>query len=284
MALTQPRPIFGVCAIGFYDPDTKIPYRQVEVVGSAEYALEGELVKLEGGSSSYPFAIGSGSISASINLTLRQYEDSLFELFLGKAPTATTPSGGAVSDFANYSGTSVLSATTGVADVSVTALGASKLITGKYVLEATSATAGKVYKLSNVGGATMTDNTMAIGTFDISAGDSVLTDLGLTIEQGSGTVGMTTGDTAVFNVVNENVTGKSVVKIGSVSDSFKEFGMVLYSAEQNGKELTMVDCYRCKASGMPIVMTEKEFSEFSVTVESFRSASEDGVAEITMLT
>jgi len=35
---------------------------------------------------------------------------------------------------------------------------------------------------------------------------------------------------------------------------------------------------------MPIVMTEKEFSEFSVTVESFRSASEDGVAEITMLT
>jgi hypothetical protein len=289
MSLSDPRLIFGIHSATPYNRTTGLPYGIVKVLAGSSLSLTGELIKAQGGSQKFPFAIEEGFTTAEVSMKIKQYEDFLFELFLGKAPTlvSTPDTDGTVSTLTNKYGSTVMDASTGIASVAVIpTTGAANLKKGKYVVKARSATAIDVYCLSDVDFNRGTDETfeddaliVASNQTITSGSDTDIASLGLRFAGGSGTIGMTTGHTATFEV-NPPFTKQMEVTIGGASDTFPEFGLLLVAKQRGNGEMFQVDLFRCKASGMPIGFEQNAFGEAEVKAEAFYDSAKNGIAKI----
>lgn len=289
MALSNPPVVFGIHSITVYDPDTRLPLGIAKVVGSGNLNLAGEVIELNGGSSRYPWANEDGVISPELSISLKEYPNFLVESFLGKAPTENAAeSGGSISSaLENANGTSVLDATTGVATATVKAGSEVDLKTGIYVVKAVSATTVDIYSMTDVDFAQGTDKEFEDDNLKINAAALTITastaveipDFGIELTGGSGVVGMTVGDTAVFEVRAIN-TGSDEVVIGSSTESYAEVGLVIAAQKRGSGELFYIDVYRAKGIGMPINFVEKEFSEAEITMKLRVDTSRNGVFKI----
>lgn len=289
MSLRDPRLVFGIHSATPYSRTTGLPYGIIKCLQSSSISLTGELVKAMGGSQKYPFAIEEGNITAEISIKSKSYEDFLFELFLGKAPTtvSTPDTDGTVSTLTNKNGSTVMDASTGIASVVVIpSTGAANLKFGKYVIKATSATAVSVYCLSDVDfnrgtDETFDDDTMTVATSQTitSGANTDIASLGLRLTGGSGTIGMTSGHTATFEV-NPPYTRATEVTIGGGSDTFPEFGMLCVAKQRGNGEMFEMDLFRCKAAGMPIGFEMNAFAEYEVKAEAFFDSSLNGIGKM----
>lgn len=289
MPLQNPRAFFGIHSVTPYRREDRTPYGILRVLGDSSLSLSGELIPLNGGSNLYPWKVENGLNTVEISLTFREYPDFVFEIFLGKAPTANSAeSAGNVSALENAKGTSVLDATTGIASVGLLAADEADLKFSRYVVKAVSATTVDVYASSNIDFATGTDveyvdDTLKINASPITIPDSSgtvsLADYGLEFTGGSGSVAMTVDDTAIYEVRPVN-TASSIVSIGSNKDVVPEVGMYIYAKKSGDKQMAEFDCYRVKAVGLPIGLTENAFSEASVTAQAFYDSALDGVFEM----
>lgn len=289
MALSSPRALFGVHSVAFYNTTTREPYGIVKVAKGANLSLSGETISLTGGSFKFPWAIEDGLVTTELSMSFAEYPNFLYEVLLGKEPTTnTSDTTGDVTTITNQSGTSVVDATTGIASVAATSSDEADLKFGKYVVKVTNAAADTctVYQYSDVDFARgtdteFTDDSLAIGTVIIpdSGGTVELADYGLTFTGGSGTVALTDGDTATFEVRPVN-TSNMEVTIGGVSDVFPEFGCLVYGQQRGGGQMFEVDLFRCKAVGMPINLTPQEFSEAEVTIQAFYDSTRSGIMKI----
>ena len=289
MALSDPRIIFGVHSVSPYSRTTGEFYGILRVLGGSSISLSGELIKLNGGSNKYPWAIEDGLITAEMSLKVKEYPSFLFELFLGKAPTdVTTPdTDGTVSAVTDKFGTTVVDASTGLASVIVIpTTGAADLKFGKYVLKATSDDDLNIYVSTNANFARGTDENydddlLLVGT--VAIGDSGATtdvaSLGLRFTAGSGTTAFTIGHTATFEV-QPPLTKSMSVSIGSNSDVFPEFGAILMAKQRGNLELFEIDAHRCKGVGLPLGLEENAFSEAEIKVECFYDSTLDRVLSI----
>lgn len=289
MALSNPVSVFGVHSLAFFDRTTEEYKGILRVLGSSSLNIGSENILLNGGSNPYPWAVESGLNTAELSITAREYPSFLYELLLGKAAsTVSAEATGNVSTIANASGTSVVDATTGIASVAATGSDEADLKFGKYVVVAASATTIDVYVSTNIDFARGTDanyqddllkvNSSAL-TVPGTGGTVALADFGLTFTGGSGTVAMTTGDTATFEVRPIN-SGGYTVTIGSTSDVFPEFGAIAYAKQGSDGGLFEATMYRVKAAGMPIGFDENAFSEWSVTANAFYDSTRDAVIKI----
>lgn len=286
MALSQPRSIYGIDSIAFYSRvDGSFYGAPLRVVGGAELNFSGEVIDLVGGSSKFPWGSSEGAITAEVNFTIREYPDYLFQLLMGATATVTAVTSGAVSTAANKYGTSVISATTGIASVTKTVGDEADLKTGKYVIKATAAGAADVFISSTIdtAGSLISTDLMKIGAIDISSTDAVLASFGLTFTKGSGTIAMTVGNTATFEVINNSAISVSDVVIGKSGASFPEFGCIVYAQKQGTAEIFEIDLFKVKAVGMPVVLKEKAYSEYSVTAKASYDANKDGVYSLRMI-
>lgn len=288
MALSQPRSIFGIHTVSPYNPTTGEFYGIGRVLGDASFNLSGELVPLNGGSNKYPWAIEEGLITSELSLTLREYPDWVFTLFLGKAPTSfSAEASGNVSTVANVNGTSAVDATTGIASVTATSGDEADLKFGKYIIKVASATTVDIYVSSDIDLTRGTDEEFDDDLLLVEAGLTVsdadgvtaVASLGLDITGGSGTVAMTTGDTAEFEVRPIN-DGGITVRIGGSNDSFPEFGMVNYAKKRANDELMEIDIFRVKAVGAPLQFSENAWSEAAITAQAYYDSSKNGVADV----
>ena len=289
MALSNPRPVFGIHSFTGYRRSDRSYYGILRVLGSSTFNLTGELINLNGGSQKYPWAVEEGTVEASIELVVREYPSWLMEVLLGKAPTDNAAEAtGSVSSLANALGTSVSEATTGIASVTATAADEDDLKFSKYVVKATSATDVTVFASTNVDFARGTDaayenDDLEILSADITIPDSggtvAIPDFGLTFTGGSGTVAMTSGDTATFEVRPPN-TQSTDATFGGLSDTFPEFGAVLVGKKLGDGRMFEVDVFRCKGAGLPFGFEENAFSEASVTINSFYDSDRNGVFSI----
>lgn len=284
MGLSQPQAIFGVHSITAYNITTGKPLGIAKVVGSAEITSEGTIVPLNGGSSKYPWKVERGVIKTQCALKLREYPDFLFETLLGKAMTVNTAeASGSVAGLANFSGSLV--ATTGIASVQVANKGNVKF--GKYLIEAVSATTVNVYAFTDLDFAQGTNTEFVNDALKINNtpltivqnATVLIPNYGITITGGSGSIAMTVGDTATFTARPIN-TGSTQVVVGSSTEVFNDFGMVIAAQRQGTNEMFLIDCYRCSGSGLPIGMTEQEFSEASITIEMYYDATKNGVFSV----
>lgn len=287
--LTNPRSIFGVHSVAPYDRMTGKFKGILKVLGGSSLAISGETVDLYGGSFKYPWAVEDSTITAELSMRFSQYEDFLFELFLGRAPTANVAqSSGDVSTIANVNGTSVVSATTGIASVAALSGSESNLKFGKYVVVAVSANTIDVYSSSDVDFTRGSDGEFANDLLKVNASPLTIPDtsgtvdlatFGLQFTGGSGTIAMTIGETAEFHVQPINTKSMEVV-IGGSTDTYPEFGAVVYAQKRSNGEMLEIDCYRCKAIGMPINFEQNAWSEAEVTAKVFYDSEKNGVMKI----
>jgi hypothetical protein len=211
-----------------------------------------------------------------MDLKFMQYEDFLIQLFLGTTPTENGAAAlGAVTTLTNKLGTSAQKATTGIASIAVKTGSEGDLKFGKYVVKVVSATTVDIYLSSDLdigrgNAGTIQSDQMKVTATPLSITATTGTDIpnfGLTLMGGSGTIGMTVGDTATFQVLPEN-TGSMSVDIGSSTNTkFAEFGAIVMAAKRGNGELFEIDCVRCKAAGMPINFDQNAFSEADVKIK-----------------
>lgn len=288
MALSSPRAFFGVHSVSPYSRTDGTFYGTLKVLGGSSLSLSGELVELMGGSSKYAWAIEDAKIDAEMSLKIREYPDFVFELFLGKAPTSgSAEASGNASAIANKKGTSVMSATTGVTS-SLTVGTAADLKFGKYVIKAASSTTVDVYLSTDLDLARGTNGTMQNDGLKITQSALTITsgapvaipNFGLSLNGGSGTIGMTTGDTATFEIRPVN-SKNMVVTIGSASDSaFPEFGAIVMGQKRGDGSMIEIDALRVKGVGLPLGFEENAFSESEIKAKCFYDSEQDALLKL----
>lgn len=292
MALSDPRIVYGLHSFSPYSRSTGEFFGTAKVVGDSSLSLAGELVSLNGGSFKFPWAIEDGNISAEMSLKFKQYEDFLFEVFLGKAPTANSAeSGGSVTTLANKNGTSVVDSSTGIASVGVKSGSEADVKFAAFIVKAVSATTVDVFASTDVDFARGTDKEFENDLLKITASALTITTstavevpgFGVELTGGSGTIGMTSDDTATFE--SRPINDKSMdVRIGGTTDVFPEFGAYVYSQKRGNGEILEIDVFRAKAIGLPIGFAEKAFAEPEVTAQAFYDSTLNGVFDVRHVT
>lgn len=284
MSRSNPRGVFGVQSVTPYSRTTGEFYGMLEVLDSSSVSLQAEQVDLYGGSNKYPVASEDGQISSEMSLKLGEMPDFAFELFLGKAPTATTAeTAGNVGVATNKKGTSMIAATGVLTPVVIPTTGAANLKFGKYVIKATGAAAFDIFVSSNIDLKRGTDtelttdaNKVASVTGVATGADSEVAALGLKFTGGASATAFVTGDTAVFEVRPINAKA-SVVTIGGAADVFPEFGAIIMAQKRSNDELFEIDAFRCKASGMPLGFESFQWSKPEVKAKLLYDRALDGV-------
>ena len=285
MALTQPRSIYGVHSVAPYNRSTGLFYGIMKVLDSSSIALSAEQVDLYGGSNKFPWASEDGNVSAEMSLKISQLEDFMFELFLGKAPTATSSeTAGNISTAVNKNGSTMIAATGSLTPIVIPTTGAANLKFGKYVIKATAATDFDIFMSSDIdharGGsdASYSNDLLKVGavTGMATGANSDVASLGLRFTGGASATAFTTGDTATFEVRPVN-TRSSTVTIGAAADVFPEFGAILMAQKRSSDELFEIDAFRCKASGMPINFEAKAWNKPEVKAKLLYDSAKDGL-------
>lgn len=285
MALSNPRIIYGVHEFTPYSRTDGTFYGTLRVLESSSLNLKGALNKQTGGSQRYPWDIADGLITAELALQIKEYPDFVFQLFLGKKPTDVNASStGTVSTLTNKLNATVKQATTGIASITAKSGSEADLKFGKYVVVAASSTTVNIYCSTDVDFQRNTpevyvDDTLKItnSALTVTSGSTTdVTGFGLTINGGSGTIGMTTGDTAIFEVLPKH-SGAMQVNVGSTTDVFPEFGAVMIAEQKASGEMFDVEAYRCKAIGLPVGLKAKAYSDAQVTAECFYDSVQDAV-------
>jgi len=287
MALSEVRPIFGIHETSFYYRSNGKPYGTLKVLAGSTFGMTGELVKLEGGSFNFAWGVEDGRQTAEVTLKSREYPPFLYTLFLGKAPTeVTADTTGTITTPENSSGSSVI-ANTGIGGITVTSDASDDLKFTKYIIEAITADTVTLYGLSDQDFHRGTDKEFVDDTLELLSADlsivassaTAVSGFGLDINAGSGTIALTVGDTATF-IVSPPSTRSFSVKIGNPTDRTPEFGLYMAAETLSNGRMVSIDAFRCKASGMPIAMEEKAFSEAEIKAEVFHDSSENGICEI----
>lgn len=285
MALSQPKTIFGIHSLTAYDITTREPLGIAKVDASAELSSEGELIALNGGSSKYAWKVERGLITAELSVTIREYPDFLFETLLGKAITVNAAeSGGSVTTLTNANGTSTVNASTGIASVGVVSGSEADVKFSGYVVKVVTATTVDVYAYTDVDFGNGTDKVFENDLLKITASPLTIVastpvtvpGFGVELTGGSGTIGMTADDTATFEARPINTESNEVV-VGSSTEVFNDFGLIISAQRPGDKYMTQLDCYRVAGAGLPIAFTENAFSEATINMQLYRDTTRDGL-------
>jgi hypothetical protein len=243
----------------------------------AGYFLINE-AKLEDKTEWDPFELGGETVATAvkkrtykISATAGSYEDGMMERLLNATVTDySANASGEVYSLENVNGDSVYDATTGVASVYID--DSSKLINCDGVIKATGASTVTV-NLYNV------DTDYTSGSLTISTGaysSTGIADYGLALLGGSGTIGLTTGDTATFKVRMPNYVGEKIFVDGNTD--FTEIGIKLYPAKDNN-EFAHIDCYRCKVGGQTIDIKDG-WATYQIEADLLLDEAKDGYYHI----
>jgi len=281
MALSQPFGVFGIHSLTCFKLDTNEVYGTVRVTGSASLSLSGETIDLVGGSNRYPWDSEVGMITSEMSLVFREYPAWIYEVFLGsKATSLTEKLTSTIENIKDINGSIILDGE--VTDIVPLAGSEENLKFGDYTLVAKDATTAELFISTDIdlnrGTPTIIiDDSLAIAK-DIDLSASVdLTDWGIQI-LGAATA-MTPGHTLSFSVSTPRKDGVDV-KIGSSSDSFPNFGAYALANKRGDNGFFKITAYNCKAAGVPIGMTEKEWSTSEITVKLNYSAKENAVFRV----
>lgn len=288
MSLSDPRIIYGVHSVSPYNRTTGAFYGTAKVLDSSNFSMAGELNELFGGASRFAWAVEDATISAELQLKMKQVESWMIEIFLGKAPTDVTSAStsGAVSTLTSKVA-GVFSATVGIASVSALAGSEADMKFGKYLVKYVSATTVDVYASSDVDFNRGTDKEfvddllkITSSALTIATGANVtIPGFGLKLTGGSGTIALVAGGSATFEV-HPPYTKTMEVTIGGTADTFPEFGCIMVAQQRANGEMFEIDAYRCKGAGLPIGFTSKEYGQPEVTAKAFYDSAKNAIAKI----
>ncbi len=281
---------FGVHSVALLNRSAGfLPYTDgiFEIVGNVNFNSGKELVSLLGGSNPYPFAVEEGASSAEISMTVRQMNRALLENALAAITTAINSSTtGSIGTLYNSYGSSVKVATTGIASVSILSGSEANIKSGIYLVKAISSTTVNIYATTNLEFLRGTDVEFQDGDGKLLAsnltittgGNTDVSSLGIRLTGGSGTIGFTTGDVAIFEIAKPH-SGIKDYSIGAVGQTNPYVGMMITSAAQADGTITSLLLPKVKLGGMPLNFTEKAFGEFEITGTAVRATNPFNSAE-----
>lgn len=289
MSLAAPRIFYGVYSMTPYNRVSKMPYGTLKVIGSSSIALSAPINELNAGANPFSWAAEAGFFKAEMSVKVKAFPGFLFQQFLGASVTDNVAeAGGSASALKNGQGTSVFQATTGIASVGVVSGSEADVKFGKFVAIATDATHVDVYELSDIDGRRGSDLDFINDSLKITASPLLITtgavatpipNTGLELIGGSGTIGMTVGDTAYFSSrpINQK---SSVIRVGSAQTALLGFGALILAQKRATAEMVEINAFNCVASGFPLPFEEKKFAEVDCKVSLLYDAAEDAVYEL----
>lgn len=302
MALSNPRINFSIHSIAPYARATKtigsttfykgLPFGIFKVLGDASFDLKASSVQLKGGSSLYPWASEVTGVDAEFTCNVKESPDMLYSIFGGATVTNTAASTtGSVVAMQQGNGTSVFSATTGIASATIKSGSEADLKFNYYVIKAVGATTVDVYAMTdlqfaNGTAATYQDDLLKITASPLTIVTSTAVEVpgtGIELTGGSGTIALTTNDTAVYQAVAAH-GGISTIDIGKQGAIFPEHGILLYGKERSDGTLFEINIFKAQAtSGMIIPMSEGDFQITDLTVKCLNDSAPidgSGVAKV----
>lgn len=261
--------IYGIKAFALVNRTTGIPYGRYRVLGGGEITMSADKVQLMGGAQRFSWATEWGVYDSEISMTVREYPEFGFKMLLqGSSVIGSAESTGNVSAISNKNGTALATGTTGIT-VAMTASAQASLKTGQYTIEAVGTGTVDVYYIGSQNDSyenSVLKVTSTPLTLDGDGATAALAAYGLTFtSRAAGSSDFTVGDTAQFTVRKVN-SGNEQIAIGRASESVTEFTAYLFGEDQKTGDQFYVEIPKCSASGLPIKMTEKEFSESEVTL------------------
>lgn len=285
--LSKKRTLFGIHEVTPYSRLTGLPYGALHVLSGSSLNISGEIVELSGGSNPYSWDAQDGLITAEISLKPREFPSFLSDLLLGIDPTEQEDDTGTCDEFANVNGTSCYDASTGITTASVESGEEDELKFGKYIVKVVSATTVDVYALTSVDFRRGTDLDFQDDDLKITASAlTIATDTAVSIPNtgveltgGSGTIGMTTGDTAEFRVSPPSNL-QSRARIGGMGNSMTEFGAVVTAQKKADGSMWLFDLFRIKALGFPFGMEAKAWNEAEITGKILYDSVKDGIFDM----
>ena len=286
---------YGIHSICPFRISDGLPYGILKVLGGGTMTLSSEFEELFGGSNKFAWAVEAKTISSEWTATVKSMPDFMFELFLGATVAQTAASAtGTVGDFKNVldsASAPVLHATTGIASVQTKSGSEQDLKDGLYMIKAVSPTTVDVYALTDIEfkklGATnelsYIDEALKINatplTITTLGALTEIVGLGVEMVGGSGTIGMTTGDTARFSVSSAH-SGLSEISIGSSSTQFPEHRQLCLGQKRANGDTFEMELFRVVGSGMPIPFEEQTFAIPELAMKLVQDPCEDKVAVI----
>lgn len=273
--------IYGIHSITPYSLSNGLPLSDApfKVAGTFTVGLTQEIIELFGGSSFDAFDTELGARTFEGSMLLREYPSALIEIATGTAPTDNSAeASGSVTSLRNVNGTSAFDASTGIASVGLKSGDAVEVPFASYTVKAVSATTVDVYVTSDVDFAQGTDKTFKAGTHKINSSPLTITtsttvtipDFGIELTGGSGTIGMTTDDTCVFESRPANTKSRTV-NIGSSLARPKNIGLMAYTQRKSDGSMYKLNIYNALVAGLPISLTEKAFSETEISFKAKRA-------------
>lgn len=288
MPLSKPQLLYGVHSLTLYNRETYEPYGIMKVLGSLSTALTGQFNDIFGGSSRYPWDSEAGVIDTALTGTIKELPNFAFEKFLGASSTENAAeTTGNVGTLTNKKGTSVMSATTGIASVAAKTGSEADLKSGLYVVKAVTTSTVNVYCMSDYDFDEGVDKefqdddlSLLASAVTITATSATeLTGFGLELTGGSGTIGLTAGDTAYFYVRKVN-TGSDLITVGSSTSVFPEFGAILASQKRGNGDTFEIQLFRCLAIGLPISLNEQDWLNADITIKALYDSAENCVMKM----
>ena len=269
------------------------PYGTLKVLGSATMTLTSEFEELFGGSNKNAWAVEAKTISSEWVASVKSMPNFLFELFLGATVTDTAASAtGTVGDFKNILADAVapvLEAVTGIATVTAKLGSTVDLKDGIYIIKAKTATTVTVYALTDIEfkklGAInelsyLSDDLIIADDLAIVAATATeIVGLGVEMTGGSGTIGMTIGDTARFSVRSAH-NGVSEIHIGSDSTIFPEHRQLALGGKRANGDTMELELYKVVGSGFGVPFEEQAFAIPELSMKLVYDSCEDKVATI----
>ena len=275
MGLSQDFIAYGIHSLVPYRRADKLPYGIFKVLGGGTISLSAEFEDLFGGSNKYAWASEAKTISAEFTATVKSMPDFLFEVFLGAEVTTTAASAtGTVEAIANFNGTSLVEATTGIDSIAIKSGSEVDLKAGIYVVKAVSATTVDVYCMTDIEFSNGTDLEFIDDALKVTAAPLTITastaveipNTGLELTGGSGVIALVTGDTAVFKAAAAH-GGISEIVIGKSSATFPEHGQVAMAAKRSNGDMLEIDIHKAVGAGFPVALEETVFSIPELTVK-----------------
>lgn len=288
MALSENRIVYGIHSMCPYSRADGLPYGILKVLGGGSLNLTAESEDLFGGSNKFAWASEAKTISSEFSLTVKSMPDFLFELFLGAEVTTTAAApAGTVTTLTNKKGTSAVSATTGIASVGLKSGSTADVKSGIYLVKVVSATTVDVYALTDVDFARGVDLEFVNDALKVTASPLTITaatpvtipNLGVELTGGSGTIGMTVGDTAVFSLAAPH-GGISEITLGKQATVFPEHGAVCLSQKRSNGDLFEIEIYKQVGQGFPISLEETVFAIPELTCKVLYDSAKDKLATI----
>lgn len=281
------RIIYGIHSICPFSIADGTPYGIMKVIGGGTLSLSAEFEELFGGSSKIAWAVEAKTISTEWTATVKMANDFMFELFLGAKVVKTAASATGTVKAANVKGAMLAPAT--VISASATVGQSANLKSGVYIIKAVTSTSVDVYALTDIefrkvgstADASYVDDTLKINSAPIVLADDAATtipELGIELLTAED-FALTVGDTIRVEVSAPH-NGVSEIEIGSASTVFPEHRQLCLAQKRSNGDLFEIEMYRVVGSGMPIPLTEQEFSIPEMSMRLVYDSEKDAVAKI----